>query len=94
MILFYKTYPGSGGYKIKFHVIFNQCCISISPENVKKPLVFLRFQGILKWNTGMKGAIFYLLLLVSLEFIPLKSASKTALEISMAERIIVIPNYH
>ena len=66
MILFYKTYPGSGGYKIKFHVIFNQCCISISPENVKKPLVFLRFQGILKWNTGMKGAIFYLLLLVSL----------------------------
>ena len=32
--------------------------------------------------------------MVSLEFIQWKSLSKAALEISIAERIIVIPNYH
>ena len=30
------------------------CHISIPPENVRKPKVFLRFQGVYKCDTGLK----------------------------------------
>ena len=38
----------------KTQSILAQCSISIPPENVRKPLVFWRFQRIKKWNTGLK----------------------------------------
>ena len=34
--------------------ILAQCFISISPEKVRKPKVFCRFQGVYKWNIGVK----------------------------------------
>ena len=34
--------------------ILVQCHISIPPENVKKPLVFWRFQRVYKCDTGLK----------------------------------------
>ena len=37
-----------------FKPILAQCHVSISPENVRKPLVFSRFQGVQKYDTGLK----------------------------------------
>ena len=33
---------------------FIQCHISIPPGNIRKPLVFWRFQGVWKCDTGLK----------------------------------------
>ena len=38
--------------------VFSQCSIFIPPENIRKLLVLPCFQGVYKWNSGLKWAIF------------------------------------
>ena len=38
--------------------ILAQCSISTPPENVRKPLAFRSFQGLYKWNSGVKWVKF------------------------------------
>ena len=47
--------------------ILVQCHISVPPENVRKHLVFGRFQGVSKCDTGLKWGM-YIYIYISLDY--------------------------
>ena len=57
-----NTFMNTPLRKLYFQPNLSQCSISMPPENVRKLLVFRRFQGLQKWKIELKWVkcVFYL----------------------------------